>query len=675
MGSNGGEQLNMTGNDTAECSETTVEIKIKTLDSQTFTLRVDKYVPVPQLKEQIASLTGVLSEQQRLICRGKVLKDDQCLSAYHVEDGHTLHLIVRQPVVPSPDIFDHPATDPTSGTGHNPGDEVGPGVMVGTFDISEQGDGAFPDLNRIMSAVLNSFGVTRSGSGGEGIDLNQPYERLSTAPGLSGTRNYSRVQSDQTSPEAIAVESLQPPIIPDSLTTLLQYSSHLRREFLANAGWQNANAQNAAASESDVLGAAVPSSGPRGLLTPESLAEVMSSARQLLVEQATECLLQLAGQLQSQSSVMDPLERSRIQSSAMRSGALFQNLGALLLELGRAIMTLRMGQTPADALVNAGPSVFVSSTGPNPIMVQPMPFQPGTSFGSVPVGAVQHGSGLAGGSSGTGFLPRNIDIRIRTGSLLSRREPTSSQPVGQGAPPLSSSSGNSGRQDAAAAATPSDLPPRVRAISLGTVVAPVPASVARPESSRGPIGILYPVLARVQHVASGNSGGTRASQDPNGNTQEPGSDSATQQQYFVVPEGSSTLPPEAFNGHGFSDHVRGGLEQLLSTIFPGEHVLSNRGSGSVPSHNTEAAAAAAARDTGGSSTQEPASAAVSDEGIILSNILRQIMPIISQSSTPSDEGGANLDETQADGNTEGDSSSRNSRDHQSQPSSKRQKRE
>ncbi|KAL6512369.1 hypothetical protein OROHE_019981 [Orobanche hederae] len=135
---------------------------------------------------------------------------------------------------------------------------------------------------------------------------------------------------------------------------------------------------------------------------------------------------------------------------------------------------------------------------------------------------------------------------------------------------------------------------------------------------------------------------------------------------------NGTLPPEAFNGQGFSDHIRGGLEQLLSTIFPGEHALSTRGSGSVPSHNTEAAAAAA-RDTGGSSTQEPASAAVSDEGIILSNILRQIMPIISQSSTPSDEGGANLDETQADGNTEDGSSSHNSRDHQSQPSSKRQR--
>lgn len=44
-------------------------------------------MPVPALKEQIASVTGVLSEQQRLICRGKVLKDDQLLSAYRILFG------------------------------------------------------------------------------------------------------------------------------------------------------------------------------------------------------------------------------------------------------------------------------------------------------------------------------------------------------------------------------------------------------------------------------------------------------------------------------------------------------------------------------------------------------------------------------------------------------------
>ncbi|KAI3454230.1 hypothetical protein Pfo_010893 [Paulownia fortunei] len=686
MGSNCDGHLKIPGNDAADCSETTVEIKIKTLDSQTFTLRVDKCVPVPELKEQIASLTGVLSEQQRLICRGKVLKDDQLLSAYHVEDGHTLHLVVRQPVAPSPELSDHPATDPTSSTGQNPGNRGGPGMVVGTFNISEQGDGAFPDLNRIVSAVLNSFGVARSGSGGEGIDLNQPpLERLSTAPGLSGTRNSSRLQSEQAASVAIPVESLQPPIIPDSLTTLLQYLSHLRQEFLANAGGQSANARTAGFSGSDgqELEAAVHSSEPRGLLTPESLAEVMLSARQLLVEQATECLSQLAGQLESHSSVSDPLERSRIQSNAIRSGALFQNLGALLLELGRAIMTLRMGQTPADALVNAGPSVFVSSTGPNPIMVQPLPFQPGASFGSVPVGTVQHGSGLAGGSAGTGFLPRNIDIRIRTGSLFPRREPTGSQPQGQVAT-MSPNNVNSGQQDAAALDPNSrNREPQVRAIPIRTVVAAVPASVGRgSDSSRGSIGILYPVLARVQHVSSGNSNGTRASQasdqhrDPNGNTEQPIPDSATQQQNVAVPggNGNSSLPSEALNDQGFSAQIRGGLEQLLSTIFPGEHVLSDNadppGSGSVPSH-TEAA-----QDIG--SSQESASA-VSDEGILLSNILHQIMPMLSENAgaepnTPSTEV-TNFDETQADDSLDGGGSSRHRRGRQSHPSSKRQRRE
>jgi len=42
MGSNGTEKIPI--NNSAESSETTIEIKIKTLDSQTYTLRVDKQV-------------------------------------------------------------------------------------------------------------------------------------------------------------------------------------------------------------------------------------------------------------------------------------------------------------------------------------------------------------------------------------------------------------------------------------------------------------------------------------------------------------------------------------------------------------------------------------------------------------------------------------------------------
>ncbi|KAL7112343.1 hypothetical protein ACP275_05G146400 [Erythranthe tilingii] len=646
MGSNGCVPIKMSENDAAGCSETTVEIKIKTLDSQTFTLRVDKCVPVPELKEQIASVTGVLSEQQRLICRGKVLKDDQLLSAYHVEDGHTLHLVVRQPIAPSPELSDNPgfflSTDPTSSTENSPFSRVGPGMVVGTFNISDQGDGAF-DINRIVSAVLNSIGVARFGSGGEGIDLNQlPSSGLSTAPGLTGTRNSSRLQSDQAASVAVPVE---PPVIPDSLTTLLQYLSHLRQEFIANGGGQGTDEQE--------LEAAANSSEPREILTPQSLAEVMSSARQLLAEQADDCLSQLAGQLGSHSSITDSLERSRIQSKAIRSGALFQNLGALMLELGRAIMTLRMGQTPADALVNAGPSVFVSSTGPNPIMVQPLPFQPGGgSFGSVPVGNVQHGgSGLPAGSAGTGHLPRNIDIRIRTGSLFPRREGTSGmQGQGQVGTTASNNPGGQSQQDDGNTG-------QVRAIPLRTVVAAVPAvasMIGRAstglDSSRGggSLGILYPLMtARIQHAS-----GAR----PDPNSQQPPISS--------IPEAGGV------NEEGFS-----GLEQFLTRIFQGEHHDTNTAATATATATTTATATATASAAQNNSdeTASSSSSAVSEEGIILSNMLRHIMPMLeSNSQLP------NSDETQqGDGNRDGASSRRHRRNNNpsSQPSTKRPRRE
>lgn len=44
MGSTGGDEVMISGSGEAQCSGATVEIKIKTLDSQTYTLRVDKCV-------------------------------------------------------------------------------------------------------------------------------------------------------------------------------------------------------------------------------------------------------------------------------------------------------------------------------------------------------------------------------------------------------------------------------------------------------------------------------------------------------------------------------------------------------------------------------------------------------------------------------------------------------
>jgi hypothetical protein len=89
--------------------------------------------------------------------------------------------------------------------------------------------------------------------------------------------------------------------------------------------------------------------------------------------------------------------RGQIQSESVQIGIAMQHLGALLLELGRTMLTLRMGQSSvcfhyfhlgfgllsfdkilfmiifnfqAESVVNAGPAVYISPSGPNPIMVQ-----------------------------------------------------------------------------------------------------------------------------------------------------------------------------------------------------------------------------------------------------------------------------------------------------------------
>ncbi|KAG9156012.1 hypothetical protein Leryth_012084 [Lithospermum erythrorhizon] len=685
MGSNGADDVSISGNNEAKTSETMVEIKIKTLDSQTHTLRVDKYVPVPALKDQIATVTGILSEQQRLICRGKVLKDDQLLSAYHVEDGHTLHLVVRQPIAPlgenasdnpgfygySEDQFNfrflivhielfynNPAADPASSSEHNEGGGARRSVLVGSFNLSEQGDG-IPDIGRILSAVLGSIGINSTGNGGEEITFNE--SAAERAYSISGGQQPDQTGTrDQPTPNTTSAsypnsDPLQPQVIPDSLTTLTQYLRHLRHECDTNVRGQNNSSQTAGTHGVGAQDFHAAGTGLGGLPTPASMAEVLMSTRQLLSEQIEECLLQVATYMENQTNVTDPAERSRIQAYAFRSGRLVQNLGALFLELGRSMMTLQMGPTPADAVINAGPALFVSMTGPNPIMVQPLPFLPGTSFGAAPVGTSQQSSGFGVGSVGSGFVPRNIDIRIR--SAVGRRDPTSSP---QTIPPNINNTPAHGITSEGAGHS-STRDPEVRVVPIRSVYASVPTAIgpAASDSTHGSIGMIYPVLARVHHVTPGNPTVPRSSQVPgqhtqivfNGRSSMPNPAAQLPNTGLPDPDGSNISVDGIPSVQGTPSQVHDGLNQLLRTIF--------------------------------SDVNNPQEAALrpSDDGVLLSNILHQIMPLISESigttSNVSSAYGENasVDSTQVPESSEQASSSQHQQDPLSSPNPKRQKRE
>lgn len=710
-----------------EGSETTIEIKLKTLDSHTYTLRVDKQMSVPALKEQIASVTGVLSEQQRLICRGKVLKDDQLLSAYHVEDGHTLHLVVRQPVPPSSDGSPNlSANDPGSGTSRSHSNHV-PSVVIETFNVPDQGDGVPPEISRIVSAVLGSFGFANMASGSIGGDVrdhgSQRPERTSVVSGMPDSsqaqteQGSMRSQSDRAHsafglPAAVSLGSLQPPVIPDSLATLSQYLSHIKHEFdgLGRAGGndpQTASMSRTGDRDSNFASNSV--TMREGLPTPASLAEVLLSTRQMLIEQAGEYLQQLARELEDHRNMTEPSARLSAQSNAWRTGILLQNLGSLLLELGRTTMTVRLGQTPSEAVVNAGPAVFISPSGPNPLMVQALPFQPGTSIGAIPMGTVQPGSGLVNGL-GTGFLPRRIDIQIRRGSSMAtpnitRQEHRDTTPQsGQRNPSIVSGSENPSTQTTSRVSdTPSFAGESgVRVVPIRTMVAAVPAPLGRlpSDSSGNSVGLYYPLLGRFQHITPGHVSGEQGSQ-ASGEHQSPSAqseqplipESAVQHQSSEESARDGSLPTansrqqersnarsvnisilaagRTQNNQDSERQIPSSILQFLRSIFPGGEIQ-------VEEASLQGTATDSVQEQAGTSSGAPAAEpSITDQGVFLSNLLHQIMPHVSQhagsqlSTVPTEEANTS---TPAENSSAGNSR-RPSDSEPNAPDSKRQKTE
>ncbi|PKI66743.1 hypothetical protein CRG98_012938 [Punica granatum] len=605
-------------------------------------------MPVPALKAQIASVTGVVSDQQRLICRGKVLKDDQLLSAYHVEDGHTLHLVVRQPIPPSAEgAPSHTASDPSSGANRISSTHISPSVVIETFNV-EHGDGVPPEIGQIVSAVLGSFGLTnlgsstegrseRSSAGGSVVNLTQQQSEPSALRGLSSAFGL---------PQSLSVG--QPPVIPDSLMTMSQYVSHMRGEF-SNFGRGSGSTASPSAEGGDSNFLQSSGAVREGLPTPASLSELMLSTRRLLTEQVGECLELFAGQLENQANFTDSSMRSNTQSNAMRIGMLFHYLGAYILELGRTAMTLRLGRSPAESAVNAGPAVYISPLGPNPLMVQPFPFQMGSSIGNIPVGTVQPSSNLGGGI-GTGFLPRRIDIQIRRGSPTAvpnaNREEHSDQqqPVSasRNAAVNSSAAENPVEQSSSRTSEGPTQPfageSGVRVVPVRTMVAAVPATFSRMPSDSSSDSPSLRVQASISRNANSNSPSAGDLQ----NHQESGR------------------------------QVPGSIYQFLRNLFPGGEIHgeeeSSIGVGTVPGLRNEEISNPS-RDS-----REPERGATGD-GIFFSNLLHQIMPIISEQVAGADSSSARDRDSsfQAASSAGGGTSHRPSDTDLDPPNSKRQK--
>ncbi|RCV09614.1 hypothetical protein SETIT_2G043600v2 [Setaria italica] len=646
----------------AEDSETTIEIKIKTLDSQTYNLRVNKCVPVPLLKEKIATVTGILSEQQRLICRGRVLKDDELLSAYHVEDGHTLHLVVRQPGQSAPSGSAGTEAN-ASNSGRRRGPTVARSVVLEAVNV-DPGSSELPAfVAQILQSVLGSISAQSSG-----------------APASSDTRPSEPTQS-----------SIPNTVIPDALTTMSQYIDFMRdsfrREGFNHNGQAEGNVENRTAGSTSVGGTQNQEIQPEststlGLHTASLLAETMHSTRQIIVEQAGALLSQLSAQLGDLQNVTDPATRRDLQSSAFRSGSLLQNLGSLLLELGRTTMLLRINPASSEAVVNSGPALYISPSGPNPLMVQPVPFFPGRS--------VQMGTLFSGlGSQGSVLHPRDVDIHVRTGGSVPVASTNPSETAGAQANRTGEAShANIGEASAGVAGgTPFSVESGVRLLPLRTVVA-MPAGISRAPSgsSSGGVGIIYPLITRVRQRANTIGNDERNGQSPN----EPAR-SSTHPNQQSIPQSSqaheagnleSVADVNVGNGSETSPGQQNGLVtlsqimDLLGSMLPGENVRGNSSSQQAPTSSAEQV------DGRNSATTQVSGA--SEEALHFASMVRQIMPFISQVETQNQSAPPDTSSTHAqaasgsanrarDDPRDSTSSHQHNRDQIDEPNSKRQR--
>ncbi|KAL4088299.1 hypothetical protein PRIC1_012723 [Phytophthora ramorum] len=81
----------------SEPSADALHLRLKTLDERVFDVEAASSMSVADFRAKVALATAVPVPRQRLIYRGKLLKDGAALAAYDLQDGHTVHLVAKPP--------------------------------------------------------------------------------------------------------------------------------------------------------------------------------------------------------------------------------------------------------------------------------------------------------------------------------------------------------------------------------------------------------------------------------------------------------------------------------------------------------------------------------------------------------------------------------------------------
>lgn len=186
-------------------------LMIKTVDEQQFPISISSSATIPELKEQISTKLGIQSQRQRLIFRGKVLKNDKDISAYAIGDGHTLHLVVRPAgsTESPPPSASSLTSNSTSNASQQP--EINSRVLMGaTIAVP---DGTELSGGMLHSILSNFMGNMDTSSGSTSISIETlPFFTMSSTVSDGTTtrirRSTTRRSRNQTRSGTSAQQSI-----------------------------------------------------------------------------------------------------------------------------------------------------------------------------------------------------------------------------------------------------------------------------------------------------------------------------------------------------------------------------------------------------------------------------------------------------------------------------------
>ncbi|XP_051718296.1 large proline-rich protein BAG6 isoform X1 [Ctenopharyngodon idella] len=185
-----------------EQASSTIEVTVKTLDSQSRSYTVQAQMTVKEFKEHISPSVGIPVDKQRLIYQGRVLQDEKTLTEYNV-DGKVIHLVERAPpqttqqgsgsggVPGSSGVTQGGSQNPNS-TSSSQGTPLGPThdrnansyVMLGTFNVPVN----IMDPQQIQMSIQQMM---------SGLGENARNPRVSTSTGTNGSVNV-QIDLDQS---------------------------------------------------------------------------------------------------------------------------------------------------------------------------------------------------------------------------------------------------------------------------------------------------------------------------------------------------------------------------------------------------------------------------------------------------------------------------------------------